>query len=315
MSAFVVAAFALLSGGALEGPYDKAAEISRSSSGISMLVMEAGKIVFEEYPNGGSADKASELASGTKSFSGVLALCALRDGLLKLDEKVSETLTEWRSDGRRAITIRQLLSLSSGMPSGTLGRVPSYADAILQKSVAAPDSRFIYGPVPFQCFGELLRRKLLPQKLTVGEYLEKNILKPAGVKCDRWRRDENDNIHLPSGAFLTAREWAKFGEWIRLDTQGALAKKDLADLFRSSPARPGYGLTWWLPSKGPVGVSLLKQSATSKKIPVDIWEAAGAGGQRLYVIPSRELVVVRQAPVRLRDDFSDPAFLSALLGG
>jgi len=314
MSAFVVAAFAVLAGGEVAGPFEKAAEISRAASGISMLVMEAGKIVFEEYPNGGSADQPTELASGTKSFSGVLALCAQRDGLLKLDDKVSDTLTEWRADERKSITIRQLLSLSSGMPGGTVGRVPSYADAILQKSVAAPGTRFIYGPVPFQCFGELLRRKLLPQKLSVGDYLEKNILKPAGVKCDRWRRDEDDNIHLPSGAFLTARDWAKFGEWIRLDTKRTLPKKDLADMFRSSAARPGYGLTWWLPSKGPVGVSLLKQSATSKKVPVEIWEAAGAGGQRLYIVPSRRLVVVRQAPVRLRDNFSDPDFLAALLG-
>lgn len=314
MSAFLVAALAVLAGGPNKGPFEKAAEISRAASGISMLVMEAGKIVFEEYPNGGSADKATELASGTKSFSGVLALCAQRDGLLKLDDKVSDTLTEWRADDRKAITIRQLLSLSSGMPGGTIGRVPSYADAILQKSVAAPDTRFIYGPVPFQCFGELLRRKLSSQKLSVGEYLEKNILKPAGVKCDRWRRDNDDNIQLPSGAFLTAREWAKFGEWIRLDTQGALPKKDLSELFRSSATRPGYGMTWWLPSKGPVGVSLLKQSATSNTIPVEIWEAAGAGGQRLYIVPSRRLVVVRQASVRLKDDFSDPDFLTALLG-
>ncbi|MFZ5831671.1 MAG: hypothetical protein ACOY3P_16415, partial [Planctomycetota bacterium] len=50
-----------------------AAEYSAAHRGISMLVMLDGRIVFEHYPNGGRPDRAHELASGTKSFSGILA--------------------------------------------------------------------------------------------------------------------------------------------------------------------------------------------------------------------------------------------------
>lgn len=59
-----------------------AASYSAEHRGISLLVMIDGKIVFEDYPNGGRANRPHELASGTKSFSGVMAACAVQDGLL-----------------------------------------------------------------------------------------------------------------------------------------------------------------------------------------------------------------------------------------
>jgi CubicO group peptidase (beta-lactamase class C family) len=72
-----------------------------------------GRIVHEQYRQPGDEAERWRLASGTKFFSGVAAAAAVQDGLLSLDERVSDTLTEWGSDGRRDITMRQLLSLSS----------------------------------------------------------------------------------------------------------------------------------------------------------------------------------------------------------
>jgi CubicO group peptidase (beta-lactamase class C family) len=67
------------------------------------------------------------LASGTKSFAGVLAAAAQEDKILKLDERVSETITEWKSDKEKSkITIRQLLTLTSGLDTGQNGRPPNY---------------------------------------------------------------------------------------------------------------------------------------------------------------------------------------------
>jgi len=94
----------------------EAAAYNAKKGGVSLVVMKDGEIVFEDYPNNGGCDKAFELASGTKSFSGVIAAAAVQDGLLSLDERAADTLTEWRDDPRKAdITIRQLLSLTSGV--------------------------------------------------------------------------------------------------------------------------------------------------------------------------------------------------------
>lgn len=294
-----------------------AAEYSAGKAGFSFLVMHRGKVLQEEYPNGGSANRPTELASGTKSFNGIMALCAEEDGLLKLDEPVANTLTEWQGDSRKAITIRQLLSLSSGIPGGQSalagGRVPSYAEAIKSTPKFDADRRFQYGPAPFMIFGEVMRRKLSPRKESVLSYMERRIFRPIGMEHGFWRKDGDGNAHLPSGAHLTAQNWAKFGEMVRLDGRGVLKPGRIKQIAVSSKTNPGYGLTWWLVTNGGVKPDGFRRWRVDARLPKDIYTAGGAGGQRLYVIPSRELVVVRQAPVRGRDDFDDGAFLAKLL--
>lgn len=279
------------------------AKYSRENGGISFLLMQDGKVLHEEYPNGGSPDRPTELASGTKSFSGVAALCAEADGLLDLDEPASKTLSEWQEDERKAITIRQLLSLSSGIigRAGPLAanRVPTYKDAIKAMPNAKPGMTFQYGAVPYMIWGEILRRKLEPHGLSVQAYYEKKIFEPLGMSHGFWRKEADGNVHLPSGLAMTAREWAKFGEMIRLDGRGVLPPGKVKELFRPAPANAGYGLTWWMP----VSRNSLK----------DVAMAAGLGGQRLYVIPSLRLTIVRQAPVvGSRGNFRDPEFLGLL---
>jgi CubicO group peptidase (beta-lactamase class C family) len=230
----------------------KAAEYSAARKGISMLVMVDGEIVFEDYPNGGSPARASELASGTKSFSGAMAVAAAQDGLLKLDERVSRTITEWQRDPRKSkITIRQLLSLTSGVESSVrAGRVPTYAGAITEPAVAAPGARFAYGAEPFQIFGELMLRKLASRGEDPLDYLKRRIFEPIGLETGRWRRGADGNPHLPSGASLTARDWAKFGELVRRggvwEGRRILDKTLLDQCFQGTPANAAYGLTWWL---------------------------------------------------------------------
>ena len=112
------------------------------------------------------------LASGTKSFAGVMLAAAIEDKLVSgFDEKVSDTITEWRSDPRkRRITVRQLLSLTGGVEVGPNGRPPAYSAAVGFPSRYEPGETFEYGPVPFQAFGELMRRKLAPRNESVAGY-------------------------------------------------------------------------------------------------------------------------------------------------
>jgi len=303
---------------AADARFAAAAELSRKSGGIAMLVMLDGKVVFEDYPNGGAPTRATELASGTKSFSGILALCAVEDGWLKLDEKIADTLTEWRDDPQRSdITVRQLLTLTSGIPGGEsalrTGGVPKYAEAVAVEAVAEPGKRFSYGPNPFQVFGEFLRRKLAPRGETVWQYLSRRILQPLGLESMRWRGSALGQPQLPSGAGLSARDWAKFGESIRLDAKGILPPGKLAECFIGTTANPGYGLTWWLPVKGQLGA--IPRTVSGPWLPEQTWMAAGAGGQRLVVVPSLQLVAVRLAPVRGENEapFNDRNWLRALL--
>src|SRR5918992_16303 len=62
-----------------------AADYSKSHTGHTMVVMFDGKVVFEQYDNGGAIDKPHYLASGAKGFVGAAAVAAVQDGLIKLD--------------------------------------------------------------------------------------------------------------------------------------------------------------------------------------------------------------------------------------
>ncbi|PYL10693.1 MAG: hypothetical protein DME33_00010 [Verrucomicrobia bacterium] len=94
----------------------RAAKYSESKRGVSMLVLQNGRTIFEHYANGGSASGRWPIFSGTKSFWGIAALAAAHDGLFRLDDLVSDTIPEWKSDPRKSrITIRQLLDQTDGM--------------------------------------------------------------------------------------------------------------------------------------------------------------------------------------------------------
>lgn len=293
------------------------AEYSKEHRGLSVLVMRGDKVIFEEYQNGHTADTPHILASGTKSFSGVMLAAAIEDRLVKnFDEKVSDTITEWKADKQKAgITIRQLLSLTSGIDAGQIGVVPSYAESINSPVKYEAGTRFEYGPVPFQIFGEFMTRKLKPKKEVVMDYLKRRILNPIGLNVAFWRTDNGQPL-LPQGASLTAREWVKFGIFLRdggkWKGKQIVRKKLLQELVSGSKANPAYGITFWLnrDGQGPAGENT-RRTGLSEEVK-DIYMAAGAANQRLYIIPSEGLVIVRQGRM---DQWDDREFLKRLLLG
>ncbi|MBL8546776.1 MAG: beta-lactamase family protein [Hyphomonadaceae bacterium] len=303
--------------------FTAAATYSANRRGVSLLVMRRGDIIFEDYPNQGSAGRGWELASGTKSFTGVMCAAAIHDRLISSwDERAADTLTEWRDDARRDITIRHLLSLTSGISGGPIARPPTYADAIAQPAEAAPGERFAYGPTPFQVFGEIIRRKTGGDPL---DYLTRRILAPLDIHPTAWRRGADGMPHMPSGAGLTARDWARFGWFVLQGGEGRVDRGALRECFDGSRANPGYGLSFWLLRDGLVrpgrnaGVEI--DTTLSERFG-GISMAAGAGNQRLYLIPALDLVIARQATGILQalmrrnngPEWSDAEFLRAALG-
>jgi len=306
--------------------WSRAADWSAERRGVSVLVVQGGQVVFEDYRRSGAGD-AHELASGTKSFCGVLAAALVQDGLLALDERCADTLTEWRDDPVKAqATVRSLLSLSSGIGPGQIARPPTYAAAVAAPVAGAPGV-FRYGPGPFQCFGEMVRRKLAAagQPDDVLAFLTRRVLAPAGVGVGSWTRQDGQP-NMPSGAHLTARDWSRFGVFVmgggRVGGRPIVDADALAACFRPGPANPGYGLSWWLLRPGlipPGPRSGINADLTRLTGLPDVRMAAGAGDQRLYLIPDRDLVIVRQADGILASlagrgaAWSDVDFLTLLL--
>ena len=310
----------------------RAATYSESRRGVSMLVMQNGRTIFEHYANGGSASGRWPIFSGTKSFWGIAALAAVHDGLFRLDDLVSDTITEWKNDPRKSgITIRQLLSQTDGIEGASRLQRPSIKDrnamAIRLPSVAEPGAAFIYGPSHLQIFSELLRRKLKGRS-TIA-YFERHVSGLLGLHRLNYKKDSLGNPLPATGFELTAREWTRLGELFlgngnyhgRQIVRAAL----LREAFAGSQANPSYGLAFWLNQHAPIGreadfermLDLPWQSpqwtdvCICKDAPADMVVALGSGYQRLFVIPSLKAVIVRQGS---NAKFSDAHFLRLVLG-
>lgn len=368
--------------------FTAAADYSAERFGRAMLVMHDGEVIFERYDNGWSAARPHPLASGTKSFVGVLAMFAIQDGLITLDEKASDTITEWKADPAKSqITLRHLLTLSSGLDpadatlgtrggSRVLGTGRNTAadrergsraasdryDAILETPMsrtrsgepATPGGQFEYGASHFYAFSLVLDRKLKASNLewkTTQDYFEGRIAKPIGMEVARLGVDRGGAPNLAGGAMLTAREWAKFGQFVLQRGTWAndkgepveLLKPDLLEqCFVANEKNPAYGLTWWLLDAERASTSSevadsggsirdrLRDRALAREVglaqalvgpdgkPLKVYMAAGLGKQRLFVIPQHNLVIVRFAengtPTPGTKDFSNPEFLAKALG-
>lgn len=305
--------------------YKRAADYSEAERGFGVLVMVDGRVAFEQYAKNASSARTHLLASATKSFVGPLAIAAQADGVLSLDEAAAETLHEWRQDPQRAaITIRQLLSLTAGIEPQLSIEAPGYAESVTAMLNAEPGSRFQYGNASFQIFGEILRRKLEPRGETVAQYVERRLLVPVGIKTGFWRGMPQGEPQLASGAYLSTREWAKLGELIRRggewNGQQVLPRDGVDAMLRGTEANPAYGLGWWLNVPVPEAlhddIRQLRDNAGGIEHVAGLEgmvTAAGAFKQRLYVIPSRKMVVVRFGNSVGRQ-FDDARFLGLLLG-
>src|SRR2546430_3207784 len=310
----------------------RAAKYSESRRGSAMLVMQNGRTIFEHYANGGSANRRWPIFSGTKSFWGIAALAALQEGLFGLDDRASDTITEWKNDPRKAqITIRQLLSQIDGIEGASRLQRSAVRDrnatAIGLPSVAEPGSAFIYGPSHLQIFSELLRRKL--RERSVIAYFEAHVAGRLGLRSLNYKKDARGNPLPATGFELTAREWARLGELVlgngnyhgRQIVPAAL----LREAFIGSQANPSYGLTFWLNQQAPGApeqdlermLDLPWQAAQwtdvciCKDAPPDMVVALGSHYQRLFIIPSLRAIIVRQGS---GGNFSDAQFLRLVLG-
>ena len=310
----------------------RAANYSENKRGFSMLVMQNGKTVFEHYANGGGADMRCKIFSGTKSFWGIAALCAARDGLIKLDDRVADTVTEWKADPRKSqITIHQLLNQTDGIEPAPHLHSESIRDrntvAVQLSLVAAPGSAFAYGPSHLQIFAEVLRRKLHGRS-TIS-YIQENVLSPLGLTSLEFKKDGRGNPLPASGFELSAREWAQFGELVlghgNYRGKQIVPANLLGQALTGSSANPSYGLTFWLNGQAPNAREIDYEKELDLKwqrarwtgicicraAPSDMVVALGSNYQRLFIIPSLNALIVRQG---MSSKFSDSYFLRLVLG-
>lgn len=302
--------------------FAQAAGYSASQSGVSMIVVRNGIILGEHYPDGGNQDARWPIGAGTRAFVSLLAASLVEDRLLRLDEAVSMTIGDWAVHPiKSTITVRSLLNGTSGLSFANNGP-RDLATAIALEPAEAPGLTFSDDAAAYVLFTELARRKLATAGRTADPavYLTERTLLAIGCTPIGWARDQGGQPHFEDGAQVTARGWASAGELIRRAgiwrAQQLVDDDVLQEALRGSFAEQRAGIGLWLAAPGRYQRGTLEVDTdiwrASSPAPVDLAMAAGAGGQRLYIVPSAGLVVVRQARVQESRTWSDAQFLSLL---
>jgi CubicO group peptidase (beta-lactamase class C family) len=188
---------------------------------------------------------------------------------------------------------------------------------------AEPGSAFIYGPAALQVFHRVLKEKLRGDSPT--HYLERRVLHRLGLGSQRYLDDRAGNPLLATGWILTAGQWAKIGQLVLANGRPVISPASLAQCWRGTVANRAFSLGWWNNRGAPNGREFdfeqmlipkwqnqdWHDACLCRDAPDDLVACIGSEGQRLYVIPSLHLIVVRQAG---GGSFSDAHFLRLLLG-
>jgi CubicO group peptidase (beta-lactamase class C family) len=284
----------------------------------SFLVIRNDRIVHEWYANGRSATDKHGTASLAKAIVGGMALAvALHDGRVRLDDPVSQFVPQWGTDPKKSlITVRQLGSHTSGLGDAESNglphdRLPGWMGDFW-KRLDPPNDPFTIArdkvPVLFEPgtrlqysnpgIGMLSYVVAAAMKGTpendARALLRERIMRPIGIPDAEWsigygRTFSVDGLPLIAawgGASFTPRALARVGRLVlrRGDWEGRLVlSEEAVRQVTNDAGLPGHcGMGWWTNADG-----------RYPEIPRDAVWGAGAGDQVLFIVPSLQLIVVR----------------------
>lgn len=273
----------------------------------AIVVVQHGKIVAEQYAPGFDRDTRLLGWSASKSIAGTLVGLLVDDGVLKLDAPAP--VPEWQHEGdpRRAITLQQLLTMSSGLrfkepyvpgsdsiqmlfDSSDMGKLaaslPLEHPAGSTWSYSSGTSNILSGIVTRATGGSLD---------AVTRFARKRLFEPAGMASALIEPDESGVPVGSSYAYATARDWARFG--LLYLHNGMVGDKRVlsqqwVDFIRTptkAGPRPVYGGQFWLNRAEESG----ERRRILKDVPEDAFMAMGHSEQMIAIIPSLDTVIVR----------------------
>ena len=281
----------------------------------SVLVVRRGKLVFEHYRTGADERRGSsigaitfgpdvkhDLRSVSKSVTSLLVGIALdRKLIASLDAPVYRFFPEFddlRSEARDRITLRHLLTMSSGLewdenipytdPANSEIRMIFAPDpfrfAWEQKLVTPPGESYNYNGGSTELLGRIVQ-KVSGQSLE--QFAKANLFEPLGITDFEWSVNPSGFAAAASGVRLRPRDMARLGQLLlqrgKWDGRQIVSETWIGDATATQIAGSQlyfYGYQWWL------GRSLVNQKELT-------WTAGvGLGGQRVFVVPSLDLVVV-----------------------
>ena len=283
-----------------------AVQAALADKSSSVMVLRDGKIVSEAYGAGGGAAVKREIASAGKSMVSVLTGCCLDDGKIRiLDQPAADFFPEWKGTPKEAITVRHLITMTSGLDEKGLAVRNVAGDQAAINAAApllsAPGTRWHYNTPVYHLMFHLVAR-------AAGEpfesYAQKRLLDPIGMKStwltNKGKDASGKEVTNYYTAVCAARDLARFG-LLGLAGGAWNGKTVVSSNYFRDATRPSqelnaaYGYLWWVNAKQGHGAGDNRPvEYRFGGAPFDTFAALGAMGQNVVVVPSLNLVVVRQ---------------------
>ncbi len=296
----------------------------------AVIVMANGKIIAERYGPGFDEDSRFISWSVAKTITATLIGFMVSDGRLVLDDPAP--VPSWQTPGNPngTITLRDLIYMSSGLEhregaedgkpiteahtiqmlfgEGTADMAQFAEERSLE---AAPGEQFEYSSATSVILSDIMTRTLTASKNpqirrdTMDQFIHGRLLEPLDMDSAYPEYDANGTFIGGSMFHATARDYAKFGEFLRHrgSKKGAqhLPVNWFDFMLTSSPNDPAYGAHIWLNKHRPEGRGSVLFPGIG---PEGIFGALGHLGQYIIVSPKQKLTIVRFG--KTQDEVLDP---------
>jgi CubicO group peptidase (beta-lactamase class C family) len=272
----------------------------------SFMILVNGRIVMEEYFNGHNATTTWEWNSAGKTLVTTAVGIAQQEGLLNINNKVSQYIgTGWTNTPltkENLITVKHLLTMTSGLSDDNQLVLPSTLNYI-----ADAGTRWSYHNV----FQKLMDVVAAASGQTFDNYFNTKVKTKLGMD-GIWNNGIIFKIYHSN-----TRSMARFG-LMALNKGKWHSEQVLNEAFftestnTSQSINPSYGYLWWLNGKSSSmlpGAQTVIPGTLVPNAPADMYAAMGAKDQRAFIIPSKNMVVIRMG------DASDPQNPNFALSG
>jgi CubicO group peptidase (beta-lactamase class C family) len=282
-----------------------------------LVILRKGHIVGEAYFGNFKINSRHVSHSMAKSFTSALVGIAIDKGQIKdIDERICRYFKEWdckdKDDLRSRITIRHAMTLTTGLEwqenwskwdpatndalkMGQSGRFIKYMGA--RKGLHEPGQRFYYSTGDPMLLSPVIQAVT---GVTAFEFARQNLFKPLNITNIDWEKDQDGYTATAWGLHTTVRDYAKFG-YLFLNKGYWEERKVVSEEWveKSTKTDPsvkmwnGYGYLWHV--NLPIRLSFSRSPISTAAIPPDGYMAEGVRGQNIFILPSKDLVIVRVA--------------------
>lgn len=279
---------------ALKQHFDQGEEADKNTRAI--LVVYKDQLVAEQYAPGFDAETPILGWSMTKSITNALVGIRHSQGYLALHEPLD--LPDWQDDGRNQITLHHLMQMSSGLEweevysdiadaTKMLYQEPDFAEYAAQSLMgSAPDSVWSYSSGTTNLISGILRESFTDDA-DYWRFPRRALFNRIGMRTAVLEPDFSGTYVGSSYCFASPRDWARFG-LLYLHDGIWMGERILPEGwvdYSTQPARQSegqYGAQIWL-----------NQSGEMPDAPRDMFSFNGFQGQRVFVLPGHDLVIVR----------------------